>query len=113
MPLPRFRIWTLMIAVGVVALALGGMLGVLRLRQRASAYRATASRYADLELVWRSIEERDGGGSPVDVYDGPYRTHRRTTTRAVLDQMRRLRATYECAARCPWLPVPPDPPEPK
>lgn len=86
---PRFRstVRRMMLAVAVAGLICGGE--VLRRRRAAFAERATM-------LRWSEYVERLGAHRP-----------------AVADHRDRLARKYERAARQPWLPVAPDPPEPE
>jgi hypothetical protein len=92
---PRFRVRTLMVAVAVAALVLGG----LELRGRKARFRAQAAyhsrRWSGLSLV-----------KPTP----PARTRSRERHAVYHDEMRRK---YDWAARSPWLPVAPDPPGPE
>ena len=107
MPLHRFRLRTLMIAVAVVGLLLGGALKVVRLGQDAVKYRALAVSYGQFAQEARQI--RDTGralghsrrilrGSDLDPWIACYVAFQRK---------------YERAARYPWLPLPANPPVPE
>ena len=100
MRLPRFRVRTLMIAVGVVALLLwGGMIGI-----RSYVYYRLASWYDTQERVSRYIFERDRGNPAearsVGVVYGPQ----------IADFYAPLARKYRRAMWHSWIPVAPDPP---
>ena len=97
----------------VVALSLGGHSEWRAMRRRAETYAARARHHADLVAVLRSIAARDGEEAPVDVSPGPGARSVLFPLRVVAAHEDRLRRKYERAARYPWLPVPPDPPEPE
>ena len=149
---PRFRIRTLMIAVAVAAICLGGC----ALWKRAGEHRSRAQKAAEREQLARQrevlyrrlyllskdaslrhartaakiarVEERSGRrpfdsserGSPTWVARAlgtaaeavSYRDKAREAAKEA-ERYAKLRAIYEQAACRPWLPVPPDPPEPK
>lgn len=107
MPLPRFRIRTLMIAVAVAALFAGAGVGLLRRRSAFQRRAAVYARAANEEgLVGMYIERRYHWG-PAEPEKPIIQAHYRRS-----DHYDALRAKYERAARRPWLPVPPDPPAP-
>src|SRR6187549_3347389 len=94
MGLHRFRLWTLMLAVAVV----GALLGY-------GVQRARYLRLADLHRIQasRAMADTRPQGLAIRVV--------RMTPRAVWHL--ELARKYERVARYPWLPVPPDPPEPQ
>lgn len=95
MRLPRFRLATLMMAVAVVAIAVGiPMERYHRFGKTADHFRAEVERFLSVTPYQHlmSYSERDD---------------RR------LDWLCAMRLKYERAARYRWIPVPPDPPEPK
>ncbi|WP_406699785.1 hypothetical protein V5E97_13110 [Singulisphaera sp. Ch08] len=109
MRLPRFTTIRLMVLVAVVGLVLATGIGVNRLWQRRPAYVRLA-----LKHNWREQELRYA------VSEGREFRSSVAATPARIAEMRRLaehEATlahkYLHAARYPWLPVSPDPPEPK
>lgn len=125
MRMPRFRIRTLMIAVGVVALMAAGGIESRRLYRLSSYYRsqaATAKRaqmYRTSECVrWEMrVKERQAWVDRSHGEVGPDSFVRRAI--AIRDKVSRqvdywknLKSKYERAARYPWIPVEPDPPEP-
>jgi hypothetical protein len=89
-PRPRFTVRWLMIATAIIGVGLG-----LPLERRAASLRREAARHSgDSTLV--SLEE---------MYN--------PTTDASRDHHRAMAEKYYHAARYPWLPVAPDPPEPR
>src|SRR5262245_54046984 len=106
MRLPRFRLRTLMIAVAVVAMAFGGRDLLHRARER----RAEVQRLVAIEMVaqWKL---RIATATPED--SGPYSHEDLPRLRQLVDRIKRYREDYERAALYPWLPLPPDPQEPK
>ena len=96
---PRFRTRTLMVAVAVVAVLLGA--GV-KLRRRREHFAAMADTHEAMTHA---------GGS---VFGGPEERERAWAwfdKRYEFDKA--MAEKYRRAARYPFLPVPPDPPEPK
>jgi hypothetical protein len=92
LPRPIYRTRSLLILVALVAAALGGMRWMDR---RASDFRRLALDYRDsakMNEIAFAVGNRHLG--PAAVYQ------------------RRLQRKYEYAAAYPWLPVPPDPPQP-
>jgi hypothetical protein len=89
-PRPRFTVRWLMLATATIAVGIG-----LPLERRAASLRQEAARHSgDSALV--SIEE---------MYN--------PTTEASRVHHRAMAEKYYHAARYPWLPVAPDPPEPR
>jgi hypothetical protein len=91
MRMPRFRVRTLMLAVGVVALLVwGAMMGT-----RSYDYYRRARIFGEYERGWREIAARDRGwakfGSQCAEYYAP------------------LARKYRRAMWRPWMPVAPDP----
>ena len=119
MPVPRFRLRTLMIAVAVAGMMLGVGLEVDRL-WGVSAARSRSAVFCRLSGAMARHHARS-----YDKLAKEWRTEHRTREAiAVLERkaasLRRdaaywalKRSNYERAARYPWLPVPPDPPMPK
>lgn len=132
MPIPRFRVRTLMIAVAVVGLigaATGRFWQLRTLYSRRAAMHASKELWANTTGRWTRItapiqfsDESDRDGvwvpppprSPAEV---------RLEDERIEQQMRaadrechyhaKMQKKYEYAAAHPWLPVPPDPPEPE
>jgi hypothetical protein len=126
MRLPRFRIRTLMIAVAVVGVTLAsGRFAQIggRFRRIAAAHRRNQSALArqahEFEkqahwATWDAVAQ-----FPLSVPDRPW-SELASDSRNEAWHLRRvsaregqLAAKYERAARRPWLPVLPDPPEPE
>jgi hypothetical protein len=126
-----------MIAVAIVAVAIGAEMT----RRRSVSYREKANRYTSYEATWRDDGERldrsaaerkkhlreleayamSGGGEFRESWKPLIDSATRSATLAsgqAENSYRRsaywgaLRAKYERAARRPWLPVEPDPPQP-
>ncbi len=90
MPFPRvrFTLRRMMIAVAIVAILLG-LAEMTRRRRAAFREKSTAIR-------WSEYVEGHGKRRP-----------------EIAEHYRRMAEKYERAARYPWLPVAPDPPEPE
>jgi hypothetical protein len=86
---PRFTVRRLMVAVAIVGMGLGFCGWMSR---RAEAFQARATSHASLAFR-ASVADR------VDI--------------RLMEHHRDLAFKYSRASRCPWLPVEPDPPEPK
>ena len=102
MRLPHFRVRTLMLAVGVVALLVwGAMMGV-----RSYVYYRLAREYGTYERVWRENAARDraipANTRSVEAVWGP----------EVAEYYAPLARKYRQAMWRPWAPVAPDPPAP-
>jgi hypothetical protein len=97
MKLPRFRLRTLMVAVAIFAIVFGSIV----LRQRAERFRQLAESNGMRRFVTGDSEVWIWVERPVDV------------SPLWFEWRRALAEKYERAARYPWLPVPPDPPEPE
>jgi hypothetical protein len=83
-----------MIAVAVVGLALGGIVGGVRLARRRQAFLHRAKLYERVESAARALERRQ--------FLRP----------GIAEDYAAIARKYHRAARYPWLPVEPDPPEP-
>jgi hypothetical protein len=96
----RFKVHLLMVAVAIVAFAMAGA----TLVRRSNRFRALAKDQAEAEVMSLAYadDERGEGGAPQRVARGEQ----------MADCHRKLRIKYQRAARYPWLPVEPDPPEP-
>jgi hypothetical protein len=99
---PRWSVRRLILAVAPSAPALGGGRGHRRAMARRDEYRMRAFGRAILEAVEKGEFE---GGFPGARIAGP-------DLRFAEDHAA-MRRKYEDAAAFPWLPVPPDPPEPR
>jgi hypothetical protein len=99
---PRFRVRTLMVVVGVMALLIwGAMMG-----WRSYAYYTLARTYGTYERQWREMAARDRGIATrtrsVSAIWGPQ----------IADFYAPLARKYRRAMWRPWTPVAPDPPAP-
>jgi hypothetical protein len=107
MRLPRFRLRVLMIAVAVAGVAIAGVVGLRRrgesLRRMAQGHDLAARRAADALWAPPGWETNPGEGGQRSAIPDWER----------LAYHNRLKEKYERAARYPWLPVGPDPPEPE
>ena len=102
MPLPRvrFTVRRMMVAVAIAGVLVGG----LRMRRLSAVYQALSESNAnDEDFYLAALSDRFKLGHPS--YERTFRDR--------LDYHRSMRVKYERAARRPWLPVPPDPPEPE
>lgn len=133
LPRVRFTVRWLMVAVAFVALALGVEVTRRRwaeFRQRAKSYAAMEQYERSLLDGWSTVVRREDGRAvairgPIAIqvpsHRGGYDEIRVTPTpgydaanlRLRADYHARLKRKYERATRYPWLPVAPDPPEPK
>ena len=98
MPRVRIRVWWLMAAVAVVALATRGCIWVELMERRADYFRDQARMHARLAQECRDIAESVPG--------------HQTRARRWSEHHESLRKTYDRAAANPWFAVPPDPPSP-
>ena len=98
-PRVRFTVRRMMVAVAVVALVLGGVLRALDLARRSAEYRRKATEAEKHEKRLVSYSKRY-----------PERAKR---LRALSGDWASVKEKYHRAARYPWLPVAPDPPEPE
>jgi len=114
MPRPRITLRWLMVAVALAAIALEGWIVWRRYvyyRERA----ATISRAAaTLRTKLATDPVRLARGTHLDFEDGtpPVPATSEPALRMIA-RMEQLAKRYRRAARYPWLPVAPDPPEPK
>jgi hypothetical protein len=92
-PRVRFTVRGLMVAVAAAAI----LIGAETMRRRSERFRGMAERFGLLERACRLFYW--GPDTPVDNPKAFYYAD--------------LRRKYERAARRPWLPVAPDPPEPE
>ena len=97
----RITIRKLMILIAVVAVIVFGFV----LRKKSYDYQALAERHDEISWHFASIDEASMASSA----HLPITSHR--IEAAAYHQ--RMKAKYERAARYPWLPVAPDPPEPR
>ncbi len=128
MPRPRFTIRRMMIAA-IVAILIGGTLQGLALRRSSEVFLRLASEHsakeqADIESAeamrranvapfeWKAEYEKDANMRAMRAMsESTQRRAKKRETRAAYHAA--LSAKYERAARYPWLPVAPDPPEPE
>jgi hypothetical protein len=94
MPHVRFTMRLLMIAVAILA----SLFWVERLRRLSQEYRSIAEEHG-----WAVF-----GASEY----APHNAADAAKSKRIIDRYRSLQEKYERAARHPWLPVEPDPPEP-
>jgi hypothetical protein len=116
-PRLRFTVRRLMVAVAAIGGASGAYLGIMTEGRLAQAYRRRAAEHRMWEEVHRQSGERFRmlWLEAVESKDPEHEDFRST---AEWDEARRrwhgeLMRKYEYAASRPWLPVEPDPPEPK
>lgn len=124
MRMPRFRIRTLMIAVAVVAVLTACAAGAWRLNRLSRYYRSQAAILShaekrateglkDQEEELASIAKRDPlARAKLKDFEDVAR-HCAGQYAALAEHAAALKLKYERAARYPWLPVEPDPPEPE
>lgn len=102
MRLPQFRLRTLMLVVGLVAL----LLWVAMMGTRSYAYYKLARAYGTYERQWREMAARDRGiatrSRSVAAVWGPQ----------IAEYYAPLAQKYRRAMWHPWVPVAPDPPAP-
>jgi hypothetical protein len=108
MRLPRIRLRTLMIAVAAIGLSIGGTIEAVRLVRLSRSYSDRAASHAAYDRGWRAMADEYGADYRLPTHDA-----RTISLREVTDFHVKLRLKYERAARYPWLPVEPDPPEPE
>ena len=124
----RFRVRTLMLAVAILALLLGGIEAV-KLNRLAGAYRKRAAYYAGAETqarkavqFWTANAARCRSRSETAHNFAGRLAFRGTAALSEKDARdctilaehnARLRHKWERAAARPWLPVAPDPPPPE
>jgi hypothetical protein len=102
--LPRvgFTVRRMMVAVAVGGVTLGCWIEVLRIARLASDFRSKALACAQGEKFCRACLAK---GTPAFAGWGSWQER--------LAYFTAMKDKYEHAARYPWLPVPPDPPEPE
>jgi hypothetical protein len=116
MRFPRMTTRRWMLAVAVVALLMGGVVVAVRATRRSREYRQIAVWHAamrDLCLgeayeYQYAYDHRAAGDHRAETDWPRYEAHERALAR----HHDGLAAKYDRAARYPWLPVEPDPPEP-
>jgi hypothetical protein len=100
-----------MVAVAVLGLLTGGVIEAIRLVRLSRSNHDRAGFHAAIEKGWRDTADQYGPGAlmPTSV-DADARM---VPVGDLIDFQVRMRRKYELAARYPWLPVEPDPPEPE
>lgn len=101
MSYPRMRIRTLMIAVLAVGILVAIGIDLLGIRPSASQLRSRALYHRSKVILWRYLFEKARIGDT-----GVEDMIKRIEFHASMERK------YDQAAQHPWLPVPPDPPEP-
>lgn len=104
-PFPRMTARRWLVAVAVVAVLSGITVEIAREIELSSEYRRRAADHGLLESGSRGDVLHGPGGMYAQMI-GP-----RDPSKAGYHAM--MREKYGRAARCPWLPVPPDPPPPE
>lgn len=111
----RYRIRTLLIAVGVVGLLLGG---AAEWRRRVATARLNAIRSDQFFRLFcfHSLNEQhyEHGEGSMAIHLSPDYSKEKTDAYYSEKYLyhKKLRQKYEAAMERPWLPVAPDPPEP-
>jgi hypothetical protein len=109
-----------MIAVAVVAIAIGGFLGITKVSKRAEDLRRKARAYAHrAEAMRKSVQSKLRAARGCEAYGGDrmlrialeYRVEAKFCVKQA-EYLDRLSRKYEHAAFYPWLPLGPDPPGP-
>jgi hypothetical protein len=106
MRLPRMTTWRWMVAVAVVGLLMGAAIGGVRLKQRRDLFLALGTNHAQQEAHY-------GREMLIRVEPDTHLVVQEYVCPGHVDYHARLARKYERAARYPWLPVEPDPPEPE
>jgi hypothetical protein len=96
----------MMVTVAIV----GPVAGIAEMNRRSADYDRRARRYADRETLSRDLMATFAKPSRPEVVELCREEYARNLAWA--EQEERLKRKYRRAARYPWLPVPPDPPEP-
>ena len=96
MRMPRMTTRRWLIAVLVLGLGMGAMVGGVRLKRRRDSFLARARFHAQTEAACR-----EAGRPAPDPSDWP-----------IIEYDAAMARKYRRAARYPWLPVEPDPPDP-
>ena len=110
----RFSLRWMLVAVATVAL----LLGMESMRRRRKSFSELATAYASSRVAWEAEAESDAAAAR-DFQHFGFRQGAETIAqlgelhRAQARYCDRLATKYRSAARYPWLPVVPDPPEPK
>jgi hypothetical protein len=99
-----------MIAVASCGVALGAHTEMRRIRALEAWYGFRAGFHADRGRIHGDPSRYDG--TCLGCFSPPFRPNPRLDP-ALAAYHAAMRSKYERAARCPWLPVEPDPPVPK
>lgn len=135
-PVMRFTVRRLMVAVAIAGLSLGGILGGYRLILRHLQFRSLAGQHAhNAEFLRGHRDDLTGSGTgsftnlsdsiTLFIYTFNSTSEAQRIINSIKDKERviawwdrlisyhaSMARKYEHAARCPWLQVEPDPPEP-
>lgn len=111
MPLPRMTTRRWMIVVATLAVGLSTARAFERLGALRSEYEVRAAIHAWFEEIYAHAEKYDGLSFGCHA-TGPFRANPSLDPK-LAGYHAGLKGKYTRAARRPWLPVPPDPPEPK
>jgi hypothetical protein len=103
LPLVRFTIRRLMVGVAMAALLLGAIVGVENRRQR---FLAIANIHRANLIAWEEVGSSEASRERFDI------SGRKVSLEADRWHLQ-MAEKYDRAARYPWLPVRPDPPEPE
>src|SRR4051812_46996523 len=110
LPRVRFTVRRMMLAVAIAAVALGS---TAELKRRSDRFRRLAEEHNQRVIVGRMVTRR-GGGTREFFYDRSGNPVPEWERHLLKDAWHaKLKIKYYEASRHPWLPVPPDPPEPK
>ena len=109
MPRVRFTVRGMMVAVAIVGMACGGEL----IRRRRNYYLNEADTYAYGERIFRESADEPLEGCRAGQVSREAQARFKVETLATADHYAALKRKYARAARYPWLPVAPDPPEPE
>lgn len=102
MPRVRFTVRRMMVAVAVAALTLGVIVGLQNRHQR---FRRIAEDHRSRMIAWEEVGRSEATRKRFDLSG-------QQVSLAAHHWHLQMAENYEHAARRPWLPVAPDPPEP-
>jgi hypothetical protein len=115
MPLPQMTTRRWMIAVAVVALSMGGIVEFVRLKRRSDDLTVRAQDHARrasfYHLYTPGVDEHLR--ATLEPQERSAVEDRKTRLLGVIAYHEAMARKYDRAARYPWLPVEPDPPEPE
>lgn len=115
----RFTVRRMMVAVAGLAVIFGGAAWMIRMTTRSNQFDRRAARHAHAYFLHREYVDtypalvadlKEGGVAPENV---PKVTGGIGRDVRLRDYHAAMKAKYEHAARYPWLPLAPDPPEPR